>query len=141
VAIFDGATREPDVLFGCLLENFDGLYIDGFTHGGTVYTSFAPDGAYQWVQEYGRWGWMVSLVDGQPGECWNESGGKVYIDGCRVDDGNEYWEFVPCPSSTYCIKNYTETTKLNLSADRYDGDVYFSDGVNNTSEWTVWEGA
>lgn len=54
------------------------------------------------------------------GECWNESGGLIYLDSCHAPDANEYFDFVSCPNAPnyWCIHNYAEGNTLNVAGDR-----------------------
>lgn len=127
---------------GCFLQNLvtggnGNLLIYGNTHNQPLYTdSYAEDG-YTYVAKDGSWGWMQSNANG---ECWNQAHGAVYLDSCQTADPNEYFDFVECPgaSNYWCIHNYAEGNTLNLAGDSDFGNLYFTSGVNHTSEWSAF---
>jgi hypothetical protein len=111
------------------------LMIYGETHNAPLSAQLCEGDAYYSVSKDGVWGWMRSVANG---ECWNESGGKVYLDSC-VNDHNELFDWVACPSAPHywCIHNYALGNTLNLAANKSGVDLYFTSGDNHTSEWGV----
>ena len=113
----------------------ENLNIFGEVHNGPLVSDPCDAEGYTDVPKDGAWVWMRSLVNG---ECWNESGGRVYLDSC-VYDHNELFDFVACPHAPHywCIHNYALGNTLNLAGNRTSGDLYFTSGDNHTSEWAA----
>jgi hypothetical protein len=140
----------PCFMYNRFQENIGGEILGPFwasastpneQHGDQIIGSLNNGFVWQWVNEDANiWGQM--WVNSAGTLCWDldPSNGYVYIESCQASDHNEWFAFVTCPGGSYCIKNYTETTEPNLSADD-SGPVYFSDATNDTNEWLVFVSA
>jgi hypothetical protein len=122
----------------CYLQNVEGFYAAGDTHGKTVGTDNINGTRYVYraYEASGglTYGYITNTADTL---CWNldTSLNEIGMDSCPAGDPNEMFAMVPCADGSWCINSLDDGGNYKLYGNVNDMPLFFFPAVNKYSEW------